>query len=525
MLDTLIHMKLAVLRHAPRPVANWRTAVGLALAIATILLATYQAGSTAKTASSLMMTIGAWTLGWVLAPIQTGAGADEPLMPEHLALLPIAPRRLANGLLATLFVGMGPVVTLLAFLALPVFGARLGPIAAIVGTIAMLLHLAMAVLLSRIVIGLTSQALVTRFGLEFAALQYAIVIALSLVGWVIPAALAQDHRLLDDPFAFLARDLPHGMQRALEMSPASWGVNAIVAADTHRWLPMLAYLAGLAIINVLLARAWSAQVASRLEVRQRRTGGRIARPSWLQRRLPATPLGASARRAMLTWSREPRMALEARIAVLGGIFIVAIPAIVNWTQIVAWVGVIVLVLGASTSCNLYGLEGSAFWMTLLTPGAIAADVRGKQVAYLLEFGPIALLMSLIATAWGEQWWAWTWIAAIFPAALGAGAGAMIAVSARGAVPVPETSRKSGNLVAAADNTAQTLVTIGLLLLALLPTVAMLYLAGRYQLPMLEWGAIAVGIASGILAAWGGGRWTIAWLERHGPELLTTLRYG
>lgn len=102
---------------------------------------------------------------------------------------------------------------------------------------------------------------------------------------------------------------------------------------------------------------------------------------------------------------------------------------------------------------------------------------------------------------------------------------MIAVSARGAVPVPETSRKSGNLVAAADNTAQTLVTIGLLLLALLPTVAMLYLAGRYQLPMLEWGAIAVGIASGILAAWGGGRWTIAWLERHGPELLTTLRYG
>ncbi|MGC4108155.1 MAG: hypothetical protein QM753_17665 [Thermomicrobiales bacterium] len=525
MLDTLIRMKLALLRHSHRPFANWRVAVGLVLAIVTILLATYPAGSIDKTATLLMMAIGGWTLGWVLAPIQTGAGADEPLMPEHLALLPIAPRRLAAGLLATLFVGMGTVVTLLALLALPVFGAKLGPVAAIVGSLVMLLHLAMAVLLSRIVIGLTSQALLSRFGLEFAALQYAIVIALSLVGWVIPAALAENHRLLDDPFAFLSRDLPNGIKRALTMSPASWGVNAIVAADEHHWLPMLAYLVGLVAIIAVLVWAWTVQVSQRLEVRQRRTGGRITNPSWLQRQLPATPLGASAARAMLTWSREPRMALEARIAVLGGIFIVAIPAAVNWTQIVAWVGVIVLILGASTSCNLYGLEGSAFWMTLLTPGAIAADVRGKQIAYLLEFGPIALLMSLIATAWGEQWWAWTWIAAIFPAALGAGAGAMIVVSARGAVPVPEASRKSGNLVAAADNTAQTIVTILLLLVALLPTVAMLYLAGRYELPLLELAAIAVGVGSGMLAAWWGGRWTIGWMERNGPELLSKLRYG
>jgi len=525
MLDTLIHMKLAVLRHSPRPIANWRTAVGLALAIITILLAIYPTGSTAQTGDLLKMAIGAWTLGWVLAPIQTGAGADEPIMPEHLALLPIAPRRLANGLLATLFVGMGPVITLGAFFALPVFGARLGPAAAITGTLAMLLHLALAILLSRVVIGITSQALASRFGLEFAALQYAIVISLSLVGWVIPAALAQDRRLLDDPFAFLSHGLPHGMQVALRMSPASWGTSAIIAADEHRWLAVAGYLAGLVALIAALVWIWDAQVSRRLEIRQRRAGGRISRPSWIQRRLPSSPLWASANRAMLTWSREPRMALEARIAVLGGIFIVAIPAAVNWTQIVAWVGVIVLILGASTSCNLYGLEGSAFWMTLLTPGAIPADVRGKQIAYLMKFGPVALVLSLIATAWGEQWWAWTWIAAIFPAALGAGAGAMIVVSARGAVPVPEASRKSGNLVAAADNTAQTIITIALVLVALLPTVAMLYLAGRYGWPLLEWIAIAMGIGSGVLATWWGGRWTISWLGRNGPELLTRLRYG
>ncbi|MGB3329695.1 MAG: hypothetical protein WBA46_12120, partial [Thermomicrobiales bacterium] len=114
---------------------------------------------------------------------------------------------------------------------------------------------------------------------------------------------------------------------------------------------------------------------------------------------------------------------------------------------------------------------------------------------------------------------------IFPAALGAGAGAMILVSARGAVPVPEASRKSGNLVAAADNTAQTIVTIAMVLLALLPTVGALYVAGRYEIPLLEWIAILIGIGSGILVAWWGGHRSIAWIERNGPELLTRLRYG
>ncbi|MGB3328721.1 MAG: hypothetical protein WBA46_07190, partial [Thermomicrobiales bacterium] len=395
MLDTLIRMKLSILGHSHRPIANWRTAVGLVLAIATILLATYHTGSTEKTANLLMVAIGSWTLGWVLGPIQTGAGADEPLMPEHFALLPIPPRRLARDLLTTLFVGMGPAITLIALLSLPIFGARLGPLAAIVGTVAMLLHLVMAVLLSRIVISLTSRALVTRFGLEFAALQYAIVIALSLVGWVIPAALAENHRLLDDPFSFLSRDLPRSIARALQMSPASWGTNAIVAVHEHRWLNAGGYLAGLVAIIAVLVWAWGTQVRRRLEIHPRRTGGRISGATWLNRLLPSSPLGACAKRAILTWWREPRMALEARIAILGGIFIVAIPASVNWTQIVSWVGVIILVLGASTSCNLYGLEGSAFWMTLLTPGAIRADVRGKQIAYLLQFGPIALLLSLI----------------------------------------------------------------------------------------------------------------------------------
>ncbi len=52
-----------------------------------------------------------WVVGWLFGPVIFGGG-DETLRPEHLSLLPIRPARLAAGLLATAFVGVTPVVSL-----------------------------------------------------------------------------------------------------------------------------------------------------------------------------------------------------------------------------------------------------------------------------------------------------------------------------------------------------------------------------------------------------------------------------
>lgn len=49
------------------------------------------------------------------------------------------------------------------------------------------------------------------------------------------------------------------------------------------------------------------------------------------------------------------------------------------------------------ACNLYGFDGSALWLTLVTPGAERIDVRGRQLAWLIAIGPVAILTTIIFT--------------------------------------------------------------------------------------------------------------------------------
>ncbi|MGB3305794.1 MAG: hypothetical protein WBA63_06395 [Thermomicrobiales bacterium] len=526
MVGILIRMKLTTLRRAPGGLINWKTAVGLVLAIITLLIATRRSESVSITAGLLAMALGSWTLGWILAPIQTGAGADEPLMPEHFALLPIAPRQLATGLLVTTFVGIGPLITLIAFISLVIFGLKLGFVPALVSIVAMTLQLVMAILLSKVVIGAASAAMKSRFGMEFAALQYAIIISLATVGWVIPAALAGNHNLFDGPRSFVTNDLPAGVSDTVRMLPSGWGPVAVQAADESHWLMVAITLAGLLVINAVLLLIWGEQLRRRLSTRvSRHPSSPLTLPGPIQSLLPSTPLAAAIGRELRSWFREPRNALELRIAMLSGLLIVLIPASVNWTSFVPWVGVVIAVMAAATSCNQYGLQGSSFWLTMMTPHAERTDVRGKQAAFLIVFAPIALGLTILFTAWGEQSWAWPWVMALLPAALGAGAGAMIVISVRGVVPVPEESRRSGNLMAAADNTGQSFLAMILVAIAMLPAAFTVFSGLSLDNWLLEWLGMPIGIATGIFVAWWGGRIAIHDLETRGPELLTLLRYG
>ena len=107
MVETMIRMKLATLRHTPGGFWGWRTYVGLALAMGTAAIGLSGAADPSITAGLLALAFAGWTIGWLLAPIQTGGGDDGALLPEHFALLPIPPHRLAVGLLAVACVGVG----------------------------------------------------------------------------------------------------------------------------------------------------------------------------------------------------------------------------------------------------------------------------------------------------------------------------------------------------------------------------------------------------------------------------------
>ncbi|MGH2588058.1 MAG: hypothetical protein ACRDJE_24320, partial [Dehalococcoidia bacterium] len=119
---TLIRMKLTILRHTTRgDRVDWFVTVaslGLALAIGTVVAAVLWP-------DLLPALLAAWMLGWIFLPLFSGGG-NETLRPEFFSMLPIPPRRLAAGLFAASFAGMAPLVSLIAFAALIVFGARLG---------------------------------------------------------------------------------------------------------------------------------------------------------------------------------------------------------------------------------------------------------------------------------------------------------------------------------------------------------------------------------------------------------------
>jgi ABC-2 type transport system permease protein len=172
MVAVVVRMKLAALRHTPGAFWGWRTVLVSAAALGTLALGLDVAADPGRTFGLLALAFAGWTLGRVLAPIQTGGGGDETLLPEHFALLPIPPRRLATVLFAAAFVGAVPLVSLAAFAVLLLVAVQLGIAPALVAIPAMALQLGFVVLLSRVAVGATSAAMTSRLGMEFVALQF-----------------------------------------------------------------------------------------------------------------------------------------------------------------------------------------------------------------------------------------------------------------------------------------------------------------------------------------------------------------
>ncbi len=524
----MIRMKLAMLRHTPGYLWGWKTYGGLLLAITTIVMGMSQIHDAAIVTNRLCLAFASWTLGWILAPIQTGGGGDETVMPEHFALLPIAPRKLATDLLAAAFVGLGPAFTAIAFAGVFIFGAQLGLVPALIAIPAMLLQLVFTVLLSRVTIGAAGAAMKSRLGLEFAALQYAFLVMLTFVGWVPFAALNKRGQLQESGDILVGR-LPHALSRLVHMLPTGWGPVAVNAAHRSDWRVVFAGLAGLLALCVVLLLAWARLLTARLTTPATVSTGHMGVEDQLplERFLPDSPLGGAIGREVRTWFREPRYALELRIAILSGLLIAAVPMLAGWWYLVPWAGCITAIMAGSCACNIYGLEGSALWITLTTPDAERTDVRGKQWALIVIFAPVVLALTVILTVWNGESWVWPWVLAAVPALLGGAAGLMILVAIFGAVPVPESSRRSGNLMAGADNTGSNIVMICSVPLVALPAVGVVWLgsemAGAWKLA--QWIGVPVGVATGALLFWWGGRIATRQLQRHGPELLTLMKYG
>ncbi|MEU4834489.1 hypothetical protein [Streptosporangium sp. NPDC023615] len=494
----MIRMRLALMRNSLRgdDASNLYTgfSVGLILAFGTIAVAVLWP-------AHLPLALAAWLCGWVFGPILVGGGS-EALRPEYFSMLPIPPGRIAAALLAGAFAGPAPAVNLIALLSLPVYGWRFGPAGVLIGLVAAVTTLVTMVMISRVIVALIGLFVRSRATAATVGIVTGTAIALCGNGWAPAVALGGAD----------AASWSHVLVRVL---PSGWGVAAVEAS----WPLALAVLVAGACVIVLLLAVWASLLSRRVVSAAR---GGVPPRRGTPRPLPTTG-GARivAAKELRAWWRDlvriQLLATALSYSVVTPLLLVTIDV---WV-VLPFTGLIAIVMAAASSANLYGADGTALWLTLMTPGAERADVRGRQLAWLLVVGPAAVVLSLAGTLVSGQTWAWPWTLGLLPALLGGGAGIVVLLAVTSLVPGTDPHKRGGNpLSTGADETAET----GLAWLVLLAVpAAALPAAGAVLLN--PWAGIATGAVTGALGAWGFGRIAYRRLERHGIDLLNLMKHG
>ena len=198
-----------------------------------------------------------------------------------------------------------------------------------------------------------------------------------------------------------------------------------------------------------------------------------------------------------------------------------------------WVGLSTALIASTGAANVYGEDGTALWLTRMVPGVERADVRGRQVAWLLVVGPATVVLTVALIALGGQGWAWPWALALLPVVLGATPGLMVWMSVASPVPEKDAHLRAGPFDTGDDpNAAGALIGqqyLMLLLAALtaVPGGALVLLGTVRDQPLLQVAGVLVGTATGVLLAWWGGRdWTDPGTPLHQEEIRTSYsRFG
>ncbi|MFG2078547.1 hypothetical protein [Nonomuraea maritima] len=479
---TLVQMKLAILRHAVKgPQGSTMSSagvLGVLIAGGTVYLA-FLDGDWLPAAYAV------WMLGWIIGPVFSGGG-DESLRPEFFSAIGLRPYRLAAGLLTAAFIGVAPVVSLLALAGLVVAGTREGVVGVVVAVPAMVLQLAVFVLLSRVAVALLGVALGSRVGAIGAGVINGVILAILGQGWVFAVALGQGGQIPE-----FVRYLPSG-----------WGLLAVEGN--------LLALVAMAVLIVLLLGAWAALLT-------RRTGADL--PSTRGRRpmRAATARQAVIAKELRTWTRDLVRTHQMAFALTYGVCFAAAPLALGIPDMLPLAGPIFIAMAASLSANTYGTDGTAHWLTLLTPGA--SDVRGRQLAWLAAVGPVAVLLTVAFTL--VTGGPWPLVLSATPALLGGGAGLVLLVSVYGLVPGIDPRNRGGNpLRTSEDEGSLTGMAYLMLLLVACSAAPAVTVAA-----MFGWWGVPVGVATGVLCYWGFGLLAERRLTARGAELLQVMRTG
>ncbi|SHF43394.1 hypothetical protein [Streptoalloteichus hindustanus] len=537
MVGVLIRMRLRVLRHGLRGSARAApflvgSVFGLVGGLFTaVVLAVGGPGGAAGESLAIgtdvaAALLAAWTLGWVVGPVLL-SGSDETLQPEHFRLLPIGPRRLAGGLLVSAVVGVPPLVSLVAFAGLVVRGATLGVGPLVVALVVVPLQLALVLALSRVVVGALGAVLRSRRGRDLGVL-----LAAGTALLIVPAQYA-----VKAIAPILVERRSPGFVAVLRALPSGWAPVAVEAAARADWWRVVGAVGGLAALVAVLAWAWSALLVRRMTTPPSATGptraGRkgAAAGGGLWALVPATPVGAVAAKEVRTWWRDARRRSVLVPGLVLGLALPALPAVLEDDRghlgvgVLAYAPLFVIFISTMNTGNLYGFDGTALWHTLVQPAAAGADVRGRQLAWLVYVAPVAVVAAFALPALSGQTGAYPWLLSLVPALLGGGSGVLAVMSVFAAYPVPVQRSNpfaAGGMPGCSKALLQVAISL-LMLVVALPEVALVAAGSVVDSAALRWLATPVGVGVGLLSAWAFGRIAVRRLEERGPELLAAVR--
>ncbi|WP_434166750.1 hypothetical protein [Bacillus thuringiensis] len=520
MVNVLIQMKLSILKHSMnrgRAVLFIMTGlVGLLLAIGTILLFSFYPTEQTISKSILYVTFAIWTVGWIIGPMLTGG--DEILRPEYFVLLPLNSYKLARMLLGVTFIGVGPLVSFLAFIGLLIYAARISIYAIIVAVPAIILQLVFVVLLSKVIVSIMGEAMKSRVGMEMGAMFIGFIIAFLNVGWY---ALPVINRIVFSDTTLLY------------MIPSSWTILAVEYAIQSNWLLVFAFLSAITIFCWFLLFIWTTLLTRSTVRNSKEVQGKITNKHYKKvfKIFFETKIGAIITKELKSWGKDPQRGRFLRMGIWIGVFYGIIVTIADIPYLIPWAGVIMIVFTSMFSCNLYGFDGSALWLTLLIPGAERNDVRGRQLAWLIAIGPVAILTTIIFTFTSGLTFVYPWVFAVVPALLGGAVGLIVLFSVVNLIPITDPHRRGRGTIISGDdmNASKMFITTWLMLLMVLvttiPALLVVWLGTSLHLQFIQWLGVPTGVCTGVFLAWLFGRIAYKKLERNGPELLFEMKSG
>ncbi len=475
-------------------------ALGLLVAVSTLLVGF----SSSVTVTGGADRIALVTLTWVAGRIGFAgfAGGDPALPLDLFRTLPTPRRTLARALLVVGFADPALLFMALALGSSLAFGFRHGLAAGLVGMVGVGAMLGVVSIVSTVVGAVTPTGSRRRqdAGTLLAAfLISAVAVVGTLIGPLLERLGSGDAPLL----GAILRTLPTGWPAEAVMLAAQGSVAAV--------LP----LAGLVVLGFALAAWWPHLLAERLL--SSGSARRRGHTRHHRRVLPPNAFGAVTGKELRAWIRDPNRAGFLLVAITVGIGVCVVPLLSrSTTLLLPFAGLGTVVVAAAVAGNSYGFDGPSLALVLGAADAERADVRGRQLAWLILIGPYTTLLSVGGLTVGDFPDIWPWVCALLPAFLGGGAGLFPLVSLIAVQPLDDNGTPGPTWV------PKIYAVLFLTMVAGIPPAGLLLTGAISENHWLSWSAIPVGIAAGIGCAEWFGRIAIARLHRAGPEIFEQL---